>query len=348
MVDIYGYVLRDISELHISRSCSGMGTGGMVTTELRFSAYGAKHGGNAMKAPKVMVSVTNAKGGSLTLPDFWLDTHTVHNNRIDFVCYDRMAFADCIKFTEDDLKSFAVNKVSAYDVVNMIGQKMGVPASGFADATKKIDIESLPGTTCSQWLQSISAVNCGFFYISNENELKFCTFHHPVYEVMLDTELDAYTEPDIGEKVEVDGFIIYGDGGKVYDHSNMGSRYVLEINGGSLVNSKTPDKLEKIIENATYTYGSIDKAIITSIPHVNAVWGSGQLLINNISATISSCGIIASLSANQAGVGEIGAYMGQLSRQLESAIKSGERINKNCMITKYQGTIWLDDDEDEE
>ena len=223
---------------------------------------------------------------------------------------------------------------------------------GFPDATKKKDIESLPGTTCSQWLQSISAVNCGFFYISNDNQLQFCTFHHPVFDVRIDMQLDAYTAPDIGETVKVDGFVIYGDGGKVYDHSSMGSNYVIEINGGSLVNSKTPEKLSKILENATYTYGSIDKAIITSIPHVNAAWsknmGDKQMLINNISATISSCGIIASLSANQSGVGEIGAYMGQISRQVESAIKSGERINKNCMITKYQGTIWLDDDEDDD
>ena len=329
-----------------------MGTSGLVTTELRFSAYGVKYGsGNSAKAPKVMVSVTNKSGGSLTLPDFWVDSHSIHNNRIDFVCYDRMAFADCFKFTEDDLKLFAADKVSANAVLSVIGQKMDISVGGLTDAARKIDIEVLPGTTCSQWLQSISAVNCGFFYISNDNEMRFCTFHHPVYDVCLDSQLDAYTTPDIGETIEVDGFVIYGDSGKVYNHSDLGSNYVIEINGGSLVNSKTPEKLEKILEGATYTYGSIDKAIITSLPHVNAAWskdtGDKQMLINNISVTIASYGMIASLSANQSNVGEIGAYMGQISRQLDAAIKSGERINKNCMITKYQGTIWLDDDEEE-
>lgn len=328
-----------------------MGTSGIVTTELRFSARGVRYGtSNHVKAPKVMVTVKNEKTGiSLELPDFWLDTHTVHNDRIDFVCYDRMAFADCTKFTEKDIELFSSDTAEAQEIVNLIGQKLNVPVAGFTDTARKIDIEALPGTSCSQWLQSISAVNCGFFYISNSNELKFSTFCGFTDSIRLDAEKDAYTAPDMGETVDVNGFIVYGDGGKIYDHS-LGADYILEINGGSLVNERTAEKLEHIIEGAKYTYGTIDKAIITMLPHVNALWKDSSaekpFLINNISATVSSYGIIASLSANQAGVGEIGQYMGQISRQVEAAIKSGERINKNCMITKYQGTIWLDEDDD--
>ncbi len=253
-------------------------------------------------------------------------------------------------WSDQRVNSNGLTDINVEEIVNLIGQKLNVPVAGFTDTARKIDIEALPGTSCSQWLQSISAVNCGFFYISNTNELKFTVFRNFTDSISLDAEKDAYTKPDMGETVNVEGFIIYGDGGRVYDHS-LGADYILEINGGSLVNERTAEKLEHIIEGAKYTYGTIDKAIITMLPHVNALWKDSSaekpFLINNISATISSCGIIASLSANQAGVGEIGQYMGQISRQVEAAIKSGERINKNCMITKYQGTIWLDDEEDE-
>ena len=57
---------------------------------------------------------------------------------------------------------------------------------------------------------------------------------------------------------------------------------------------------------------------------------------------ISSFGILASLSANQSTVGEIGEFMGIQSRRLEAALKNGEKLGKHYVMTRYQGGYWED------
>jgi len=385
-INIPGYIIHDFSDLNISRACDGMGTKGIVMTELRFSAYGVKADAHA-RAPEVFVRVTKGDD-ELSLPRFWLDTHTVHNGRIDFVCYDRMAFADSTKFTENDLTLFGVDaeainlrkkelkaelkngsitqeyytaqmtaldaqlnkKVSSSDIVNVIAQKMNLTPGGFSgDVTAKTDINSIPGTSCSDWLQRISEANCGFFYITNDDSLAFCRFFGVTDTVRVKD--DAYTLPDIGETVTADGYVIYGDSGQVWDRS-AGADYILQINGGSLADKNTPELLGDLLDanEPTYTYGSIEKALLTNFPYCNSSWSgcNGDLRINNISAVISSFGILASLSANQSTVGEIGEFMGIQSRRLEAALKNGEKLGKHLVHTRYQGVYWEDDEEDEE
>ena len=389
---IPGYAIHDISELHLSRACDGMGTGGIVMTELRFSAYGVRADSH-VNAPEVFVTVTKNEQ-ELSLPRFRLDTHVVHSGRIDFVCYDRMAFADKIKFTENDLALFGVDLVSmknqrdaleaeimvvekgsevyrriesqiemlnsqirtaeqtqitSADILNITAQKMNLTFGGLTgDTTAKTDITAIPGTSCADWLQSISAVNCGFFYVSNDDRLMFCRFYEDTVPAVGIVD-NAYTLPDIGETVTADGFVLYADSGTVYDRS-AGAEYIITINGGSLADADTPDKIEALFDGTTetdYTYGSVEKAVISNFPYCNAPCSvqGGDLRINNISAVISSFGILASLSANQATVGEIGEFMGKLARQTEKSLKTGEKLGKYYCMTRYQGGYWQDSKE---
>ncbi|MBQ4224971.1 MAG: hypothetical protein II664_01510, partial [Oscillospiraceae bacterium] len=53
-------------------------------------------------APAVTFTVTGS-GVTVTAPTFYVDSRTPSGGVIDFVCYDRLAFADGITLTETDV-----------------------------------------------------------------------------------------------------------------------------------------------------------------------------------------------------------------------------------------------------
>lgn len=280
-----------------------------------------------------------------------------------------MAFADSIYFTESDLTDvpeFAaaisaktdktdIPYISALALVTVIARKMEIIFSGGLDvgAIKDIDAEGLPGTSCADWLEQFAAVLCGFFYISNDNKLKFARFNEVCGYVEMTPD---YTTPDIGDTLVVSELVISGDSGKRYEYTydEDPGGLTLNINGGSLADSTTSASLARSVLGTTYTYWSISKAVIGNIPPVNSYCSlyddsgddvSVYCIANNISLSISRSGILASLSANSAGGGEIGQFCGKISRQLENAVKFNQRFAKNHVITRYQ-EYWEDNDEE--
>ena len=340
------------SDLTITRACSGMGTSGICTSSLTFSVPREDYEIIiSKKAPKVIVTIYNELENRIPVPEFFVDSRPCVNGRVNFTCYDKMAFADGIRFTETDIANLS-GKITALALYQMIAAKMQLTISGGLDVQciKDIDVEALPGTTCAEWLEKLSAVQCGFFYITNDNKLAFSRYNHENGSLAGITE---YTEPDFGNTLTVSEIIVDGDSGKQYtrtDNNNPGG-LTLNISGGALVNNRTTGALANIVLGTTYTYGKVEKAIVYDIPQINSMFrhSGSALLINNITAVISRTGITASLAANQAGGNEIGQLMGRISRQLDAAIKSGDKLNNGSMLaTRYQGIIWRDDNDEEE
>lgn len=373
-IDIFvdGCVIgANYSGISISRSISGLGTGGLSITSLSFSVPKEDYAvlRPAKKAPLTAVTITRSDGAVVAVPSFYADSRICSQGKIQFTCYDRMAFADSIYFTESDLTDvpeFAaaisaktdktdIPYISALALVTVIARKMEIIFSGGLDvgAIKDIDAEGLPGTSCADWLEQFAAVLCGFFYISNDNKLKFARFNEVCGYVEMTPD---YTTPDIGDTLVVSELVISGDSGKRYEYTydEDPGGLTLNINGGSLADSTTSASLARSVLGTTYTYWSISKAVIGNIPPVNSYCSlyddsgddvSVYCIANNISLSISRSGILASLSANSAGGGEIGQFCGKISRQLENAVKFNQRFAKNHVITRYQ-EYWEDNDEE--
>lgn len=333
-----------------------MGTSGVCTTSLTFSVPKENYIPIvSKKAPEVTVTITYPNDSTVTVPRFWVDSRVIKNGAITFTCYDRMAFADGTYFTEKDVETIpeSTTKLSVTSVMHMIANKMGIEYSkGISESCiRKIPVDTIPGSTCAQLLENISAVECGFFQITNENKLIFTRFGSME---SIPIAVSDYTEPDIGDTLTVGEIVVTGDSGKVYTRTENADNMTINISGGSLVNNKTTTALYESIIGQTYTYGSIEKAVIEYIPLINSpfIHQNNSLLINNISISVSSAGMIASLSSNQAGGNEIGQYMGRITRELEKTIKSGSVIGNNFLVTKYQGIICIDsadlDDEEED
>ena len=80
---------------------NGIGTSGIVVSELSFSVPRTAYAESTVSdmAPAVTFTVTGS-GVTVTAPTFYVDCRTPSGGVIDFVCYDRLAFADGITLTE--------------------------------------------------------------------------------------------------------------------------------------------------------------------------------------------------------------------------------------------------------
>lgn len=358
------------SDINIMRTCGGIGTSGLVTASLSFAVPKEDYGvfRPATRAPRTTIIMTPTESNTtIPAPTFYVDSRVVSGGKVKFTCYDRMAFADSIYFMEDDLEDVPElaaamaqqdHKITALVLVTVIARKMNITFSGGLEVgcIKDIDVEALPGTSCADWLDKLAAVQCGFFYINNSDQLEFARFNEECGRVSMTQD---YTKPDIGDTLIISELIVSGDSGRRYEHTydEDPGGLVINVSGGSLVDSTTSENLARSILGTTYTYWSVEKAIIWNVPLVNSycnLYGSTDddipvnCLANNISLSISSAGIIASLSANSAGGGEIGQAMGKITRQLENTIKANEKIGKHLVIPRYQLPYYEDDDDEED
>jgi len=353
------------SDINITRTIGGIGTSGLVTASLSFKIPREDYAvfRPAKRAPSAIIMIVPQNGNVIPAPTFYVDSRMCSSGKYQFTCYDRMAFADGIYFTENDLENVPEiaaamaredHEIAPLALVNVIARKMHITFSGGLDVgcIKNIGAESLPGTSCADWLEKLAAVQCGFFYINNSDELEFAHFNEECGIIDITND---YTAPDIGDTLRISELVVSGDSGKRYEfiYEDDPGGMLLNVNGGSLTDSTAAGNLAHIILGTTYTYWSVGKALINNIPLVNSSCSlfSGaengipvNCIANNISLSIGKSGIIASLSANSAGGGEIGQVMGKITRQLENAIKSGDKIGKHQVFTRYQGMYWEDDD----
>lgn len=346
----FGDVYSDIT---LDRSVSGMGAGGIAITSINFSVPRSAYNAVAsVRAPLVRLILTPKGGGSIKLPDFYVDSRAMTRDAVKFTAYDRLAFADGVKLTVHDVGADeGTETITAAEIVDIIAAKLELDGwsnkEGAFDALGSMTTAELVGSTCSSVLTSIAAVLMGFWCVSNDNILVFSTWYANIDEITYACK--DCTLPDIGDTLTITEYIADDSSGNEFSYSLDKGGILLQADSGNLIRSKEAAKM--IGQNMcgrTYTYGKVDKALIDHIPELNTQYSFADgdaLTINNISAVISCGGIVAQLSANSAGGNEIGASLGEISRRLEQVIKIADRDGSNIIHTRYQGDIQVDSDE---
>ena len=329
-----------------------MGTSGISISCLTFSApMDSVVYVERIRAPAVIVTGTSAD-----LPQYWVDRRSVKNGIVEFTCYDTLAFADSMYFTEDDfdetvLKSF--EEISTEAVLTVIESKLQIGNkliidSGGGGSACMFKSSALIGQTVSSALQTIAACACGFWCISNGNILKLIRYDGYNCSDIITTS--DYTLPDIGASMDIGGIDASLDSGKHYSYrsSDVAAGYIIDINTGGTLTKSDIDSLGALVcGEEKYTYWSVDKAFMDYVPDLGAKFSydGKQLVVNSISAEIDCSGVSCSLSANEVSGGEIGQSMGEITRKLENALQSGEVCN-NVLITKYQGVQFIEEDDE--
>ena len=352
-VSIEGGLLGEVTSLKLSRSVSGMGTGGISISSLTFSTDSVVYT-EKMRAPFVSAVIKWNDERDVPLPQFWVDKRSIKNGIITFTCYDTLAFADSLYFTEEDFEDTVLKshgEINAPAVLSVVEKKMqrGDPLtvdSGGMGASCIFKSEALIGQSVSSVLRTIADCSGGYWCIKNYNTLKLIRFTGYNCSDSIDT--NDYSLPDIGESMDIDGIDATLDNGKRYSSrsSSGGTGYIIDIStNGTLTEENIETLSSEVCGEGKYTYWNVEKAALKYVPDLGAAFviNGNSLITNNISAVIDSTGIICSLGANEVSGGEIGRSMGEITRKLDNTIQSGEECGNNMMITKYQGIMFIEE-----
>lgn len=301
-------------------------------------------------AAKTTLTIKVSEESNLENPDWYIDGRNIDGGKVTFTCYDRIAFKDDIKadftFTE------GTEYIQAGDLIGMISVRMGLSGwepCGISGTEIHYPVTSIETRSCGDILSDLSNILCCYFCIDNGNTL--CA-------VGIGADYRICT---ITDYTELKGVIPYtikcceltDSAGNVCSAGiDASGTETIQNSCGNISKEELTEQAEKQI-NKTYTAWTIEKAAVGQVlelgtkvfPYENK--DDNTLIANNISLKINSCGIIASIGAAAISGGEIGKYMGRLSRLAENAVKTGDRLGKHLLVTRYQGLLWIDGDEDD-
>lgn len=343
-----GITVNNISPLQITRSVSGMGTSGISISCLTFSApMDDIIETEKRRAPAVVVTGIDGLN-----TQWWVDKRTVKNGIMTFTCYDTLAFADSTYFTEDDFEQTVLESIGSINtvaVLDIIKRKLerGDPLeinSGGGASYCRFTADALIGQTVSSVLSAIADCACGYWCVDNSNTIKLVRYDG--YNGGSISAGNDYTAPDIGMSIDVAGINASLDSGEMYNYrsGNAETGYIFDVNThGTMTKEDVDDLGSTVCGENKYRNGSVEKIITQNMPELGCNFQG--IVINNVTANIDCCGIICSISANEVSGGEIGQYMGEITRQLNNTVKQGVIMGKNVMVTAYQGIMFVEGDE---
>lgn len=329
-----------------------MGTSGIVTGQMTFSMpYRDYLPRIPDPASKVTLTLTSQKTGSSISTEWYVDGRTVDGEKINFICYDKMAFADDIK--ADFVFAEGTEYVLISDLIQMIAQKMelsGVENFSAEGLGIKFPVTSIETRSCADILNDLSQIMCCYFCISNDGKLRAVGVGG--------SDLVGFSTTDNTEVKNVVPYTINcceltDSSGKEYSAGTSTSGTdTIKNSCGNISGDELLLQAQTQL-NRKYVSWKVEKAMVGKIIELGSsaslggYSGNENLIVNNVTMKINSCGIFASMGAEALSGGEIGKYMGRLTKLAESAVKTGDRLGKHMIVTRYQGIIWVDDDEEE-
>lgn len=341
--------MGQFSEIKLTRACDGIGLSGICTSQITFSVPQTVFTELAdTRAAPVIFSVHDSETDTnIVSPTFYVNSRTCKNGVITFTCLDRMAFADSVSFATEDFAE-NIEYVQASEIIGLCAQKLKLDENrsevhGGA-WTFNIPVENIIGKTVSQLLTEVSEVIGGYFYISNDNGLCFNAYGTWVPSFI---SVNDNTAVDVHLPCNITGY-------ELLDSS--GNRYMYGDDSGMIATASAPYAVQEIADavgqyiTATdrYTAATCDMCLLDRLPELGSKisFGGGHSVIaHNIDITISGEGIYGSISAPEYSEGEIAAYMGRITRRLEQAVKVGDIIGNNMLITRYQGIQFVPQEE---
>lgn len=341
----------NFSPLHLRRGMNGIGTSGIAVSELSFSVPRTAYAESTVSdmAPAVTFAVTGS-GVTVTAPTFYVDSRTPSGGVINFVCYDRLAFADGITLTEADVgithhtdsktgkDKINDTAINAQGMLTLCAQKLGLTiGSGtgiFSSITKTKDASAMVGQTVSQILSELSTAGVGVFYIANDNTLCFAPCGTATSVIGVSPISHAAT--DKGAQIQYTG---------LYMSDSSGNTYTSGTDTGRTISIST-EYADQVLCTAvaapllSHTFMAIScaKSILPCIPEVgnNISYGDAQgtYILSSADMTITSYGIYASLTSCADSGGEIAQYMSRERRMAAAQLTAGQKY-KNIVINRY-------------
>lgn len=333
-LEIYvdGLKIDDVGDVSITREYSGLGTSGLSTSQLTFSCPTLPYDVNRAGVVKIKCSGVN-------LPLFYINSRSQSEGKTTFNCLDRMAYTDepirGISVKDGKVQTSAVFEYMAI-VCGFEGDRISIP-----EWLTYLPQEKIEGVSFDQFLEEISTIMCGVFYVNQNNELAFLHFgdYHDLIYITKHTALDYGTKYSPSGVLIVNGDTEYARGNTEYTYDTI------QINSDLGCDEAAAELWERI-KDVSCDAVNCSKAVIDTIPNIGAsaeFAQGGTFRIGSIRASITCGGIVASLAAAAPGGSEIGQRT-----KLRRALDNKPDFNKQygaMLHTAYQGIILVDGEE---
>lgn len=348
-VTVGGSNVPRFSDINITRAAGGLGTSGVVTTELTFTIPACDIDLiSAYRAAPVEIGYAAYDGdgnrtgiSDIGLPTMYISGRSKSKGVITFTCRDSMAFLGmqipCDKFTDAKRRGYMqLSSLLEYLIHN---EDVDFTSSGgYTDL--KIPFSLIEGKSYSELLQAVSNVLLGVWWESSDRSLQFTPFGlSSGYVVPTDC-----TSIDEGCDYRPTALVARDSSGKEYRRGNGFHTYdTLQIDSELVTEelvSQIDDRLKISAGSSPTFYGVVcDRRKITQIPPVICTakfeeTGSREWGVNNIRATVTPSGIYATLAFNAPSYDEIGSQ-GVLTKAIQNKVSYGE--HGKWVFDKYKG-----------
>lgn len=248
-------------------------------------------------------------------------------------------------FTDELISGISVNdeKVQTSAVLEHMAIECGFEGVRFSipDWLTRIPQTKIEGTSFAQFLEELSNVVCGVWFVNADNELAFL----PYGESYDSLTVEEHTALDYGEKYSPAGVLI-SNGEAEYARGTTEYSYNTIQISSDLGCDEAAAEIWDRIKSAKSDAVRCSNAVIDTVPNIGAEVSFGQggtYRISSIRASISCGGITASLSASSPGGSEI-SQRSKLKRTLDAKLDINKQYG-NMLHTPYQGIILVDGEE---
>lgn len=342
-LEVAGAELQKFGDIQITRAVSGLGTSGVCTTQLTFK----------VPAPLYAYRAATVKlGGVGGLPTFYISQRSQSKGVVTVTCLDRMAFLD----EPFPIEDFTVesDSIALSAVMQKIIDTCGFSGWGMmASSGWKYPRSKLEGVTCLDILNNIATVYCGVWWCNASENLQFVSFPN----VTGGFRVSEHTAVDFGAEYTASGVVMTDcSSGNKYIRGSGLHKYDTIIIDSDLVSQAVADEVYSRINGKTLKsftcergkISGIDIPAIVSMVYFAQFDGDSQnspLIANNITCSVNSQGIFATIRYNEPSNDEIG-LRGKISTALDSKARYGEY--GNAVFNKYQGWLYKEEDEPSE
>nr|DAT70049.1 MAG TPA: hypothetical protein [Caudoviricetes sp.] len=328
-----GYLSDDI---RISVNAGGAPTSGVCAAQLTFKINTAKVG---FRPYIDACGVCTVKG--VNAPKFYVSGRSFENNTYTVTATDRTLFLDA-PFDYTALTDIVTSDktVATASIVSEIARQCGFKSSSTGSLLDCMPIADLT-STCRNILDSISAIECGIFICTIDEDLNFIKFGSYASTLMLapDKHTDVRVGADIGPiaGVQLTNNSTSTDSADVYSQGRVGDSLQSILITSKYSTEQRASDLYEAIKGKIFTAFTIDHSIVSDyVPlctQVQFTDSEDTFIAGEATTILSTTGIYATFSAS-VNVETVWDYDGALTRQVNAQIAAGRKYHGVSITTK--------------
>lgn len=331
--------------MRIRQNADGYGISGCVASEFSFTITTSEYE-QRLIPPSASVTLYMDENYTFS-PTYYISSRSKKGKTVTFKCFDQMLFTDQNAVVGD--VNYDDNYISDRQLMAVISKQCGFKSWGIGGTITSIPEISIPrdyvdGKSCRALMTALSTSWCGYFKVSNNDELIFIPFGSVYSLANVAQKHTAIIEKSEKGPIEQ---VIMSNGTDTFIAGNTSADVfgTLKISS-DFASQQLADRIMNRVKDYVYQSWECSKAIIDhgfgsiEIDAKIKFDDGSERIANYIEKIPTSSGVFIVCGRNEVTESEFN-YTGALTRAINQKIGDGEVLGNNTMVTRYQGIIHL-------